>query len=272
MPTGPAVGSSTAGSSKTLDKALTLLRFVVMRGEALALTDVARETGLPKPTLHRLLGVLAAHGLVRLDRDGRYHPGPILLVYGTAYLGSTDLRRESLDLLAELMSATGETAHLGVLQPPHVVYVEKVESPRAVRMHSTIGGLSPIHSTGLGKAMLAHSNPGSIEVELRRPLERRTSATITDPAALRDELAAVRSRGYAIDDIENEEGIRCVAAPVFDHQGEMIGGISVAGPDTRMTPETAQEIAPLVVDVAVRLSRRLGYAGTLPATSPQRCG
>ncbi|MEJ7800914.1 MAG: IclR family transcriptional regulator [Ilumatobacter sp.] len=270
MPDRPAGSSTAAGSSKTLDKALTLLRFVVMRGEALALADVARETGLPKPTLHRLLGVLAAHGLVRLDRDGRYHPGPVLLVYGTAYLGSTDLRRESLDLLAELMSATGETAHLGVLQPPNVVYVEKVESPQAVRMHSTIGGLSPIHSTGLGKAMLAHSNPGVIDVELRRPLERRTDKTITDAALLREELEVIRSRGYAIDDIENEEGIRCVGAPVFDHQGEMIGGVSVAGPDTRVTPAAADEIAPIVVDVAVRLSRRLGYAGTLPATSPRR--
>lgn len=253
------------GASKALEKALVLLHLVALEGVPLTLADVSRLAGMPKPTVHRLLGVLCHHGLLRLDREGRYCPGPALLVYGTAYLASTDIRQESRDLLAELVERTGETAHLGVLQPPSVVYVEKVESPRPVRMHSTIGGVSPVHSTGLGKAMLAHANPGVVAVEMQRPLAQRTANTITDPQLLMVELERVRARGFAIDDVENEEGIRCVAAPVFDHRGDLVGGISVAGPDTRLTSGVAEQIAPMVVDVAVRLSRRLGWSGTLPA-------
>lgn len=256
---------SPTGASKALEKALSLLRLIALHGEPISLAEISRLALIPKPTVHRLIGVLCHHGLVRLDRDGRYCPGPALLEFGTAYLVSTDIRQESRDLLTELVSGTGETAHLGVLQPPSVVYVEKVESPRAVRMHSTIGGVNPVHSTGLGKAMLAHAKPAIVAVELTRPLVRRTANTITDPERLRAELGKVRQRGYAIDDVENEEGIRCVAAPVFDHHGDLVGGISVAGPDTRLTRGVADEIAPQVVDVALRLSRRLGYAGTLPA-------
>lgn len=260
---GPYADSLT-GSSKALEKALFLLRLVALRGEPLSLVDASRLSGLPKTTVHRLLGVLCGDGLLRLDREGRYCAGPALLVYGTAYLASTDIRHEARDLLAELVDLTGESAHLGVLQPPSVVYVEKVESPRPVRMHSSIGGISPIHSTGLGKAMLAHAPEELIAAELLRPLERRTANTIVEPDELQAELERVRQRGYAIDEVENEEGIRCVAAPVFDHTGQLVGGVSVAGPDTRLTSEVALSIAPRVVDVAVRLSRRLGWTGSLP--------
>lgn len=270
MTTPTTTNRAPTGASKALEKALSLLELVSMRGQPIALAEVARVSRMPKATVHRLLGVLCSHGLLRLDRDGRYCPGPELLVMGTAYLANVDIRHESRDLLAQLVDKTGETAHLGVLQPPSVVYVEKVESPQAVRMYSRVGSISPMHSTGLGKAMLAHAAPAVIDEALAHPLEARTERTITDPEQLRDELETIRRRGFAIDDVENEIGIRCVGAPVFDHHGDLAGGISVAAPDTRLTRALADDIAPLVVDVAVELSRRLGYAGTVPVAAPVR--
>jgi IclR family acetate operon transcriptional repressor len=117
--------------------------------------------------------------------------------------------------------------------------------------------------------MFAHAGPAVIDEALARPLEARTERTITDPELLRAELESIRRRGFAIDDVENEVGIRCVGAPVFDHHGDLAGGISVSGPDTRLTRALADEISPLVVDVAMRLSRRLGYADTLGQGAPR---
>jgi DNA-binding IclR family transcriptional regulator len=128
-----------------------------------------------------------------------------------------------------LRDRTGETVHLGVLEAGQVVYVEKLESPGPLRMASMVGRIVPAHSTALGKAMLAYlpGAGGADRGEAR--LVRRTPNTITDPARLFQELAAIRARGYSIDNVENEEGIRCVGAAIFDHRGRVAGAVSVSG-------------------------------------------
>lgn len=252
------------GASKTLVKALTLLQLVSRNPAGLTLAECSRETGLPKPSAHRVLQTLVDHGLLRFDGEGTYRLGTQCLVLGTSFLDNLDIREESRGLLVELMRHTGETCHLGVRDGSRIVYIDKVETSHAMTMRSRIGSTQPVHSTGLGKAILAHAERRVVEEVIAGGLTRRTPATLTDPDALRADLERTRRRGHSIDDVENEEGVRCVGAPILDHHGDVVAGVSVAGPEHRMTDDRIGEIAERVRATAVAISRRLGYQGSLP--------
>lgn len=190
-----------SGASKTLVKGVMLLNLVMEHPQGIGLAELSQLAELPKPTAHRVLGVLVDEGLLRADSGGGYRLGAQCVVLGMAFLNGLDLREESRDLLAELLDHTDETCHLGVLDGNRIVYIEKMESSHAVRMHSSIGSTGPVHSTGLGKAMLAHSEPGVIEALIAQGLPSRTAQTITAPGKLKAHLEEVRSRGFAVDDI-----------------------------------------------------------------------
>lgn len=247
------------GSAKNLVKAFALLQAMVDRGGGLTLAELSRLGDLPKPTARRLLASLSGLGMVREDGQGTYSLGPQCLVLGSAFLGGLDLRREARGVLAELMEKTGETCHLGVRDADRVVYIEKVESPKAVRLRSGVGFTAPLYSTALGKVMLAYGDEADVERLAGRGLEKRTPNTIVDAGSLRAEVERVRELGFAVDDVENEEGIRCVAAPVFDHGKEVIASISVSGPEYRIPPERLGELSAEVRDAAARLSERVGF-------------
>jgi DNA-binding IclR family transcriptional regulator len=240
----------TIGAAKTLVKALRLVEVISQRPEGLTLAEASRVSGLPKPTAHRVLGPLVQARILRIDGAGVYRLGMQCLVLGTAFLESLDLREEARDVLAELVERTGETCHLGVLDGARIVYIEKVESSHAVRMFSKVGLTNPVHSTGLGKAMAAFSDERVIEEVIAAGLPRRTPRTTTDPEAFRAELESIRRRGYAVDNVENEDGIRCVAAPVRDHTGTVVAGISVAGPQYRLTLDRVSELVTVTLFAA----------------------
>jgi DNA-binding IclR family transcriptional regulator len=254
------VTEAVAGS-QTLDRALgALLQIGESGSRGLTLAECSASLGYSKPTVHRILRTLASRGFLRVDRErGLYTLGVANLRLGMTFLEQLDLRNEALPILRELGERTGETVHLGVLDGSDVVYIEKVESTHAVRMFSQIGRTTPAYSTGVGKAILAQLPPEEVAQVLPERLEARTSATITDRAALLGHLVEVRRRGYSTDEVENEEGIRCVGAPVFDHTGIVCAGISVAGPATRVTSERTPELGRLVQTAALSISRRIGY-------------
>lgn len=266
-PEGPATGAA-----KTLIKALRILASVAAHPEGLTLSDLSRICRLPKPTAHRVLGVLVEGGMLRLEADGGYRLGPECLVLGTAFLENLDLRDRARDILTDLVERTGETCHLGVLDGMRVVYIEKVESPHPIRMASRVGRTNAAHSTGIGKALLAFSPEEQVDAIIASGLEQRTPRTITDPSRFRNELAMVAKRGYAIDDVENEEAIRCIAAPVFDHQHAVVAAISIAGPEYRLSLGRLVEMADDVRAAARELSRRLGFPddGLAPWGTPRR--
>lgn len=250
----------TAGS-QTLDRALRILIQVGEHGaEGLTLADCTALLGFSKPTTHRILRTLASRGFLRLDpKRGVYTLGVANLRLGMAFLEQLDLRAEALSLLRELADRTGETVHLGILDGSDVVYIEKVESRHPVRMFSHVGRTMPAYSTGVGKAILAYLPSDQLESAVPARLEARTPATITDKAQLIRHLGEVRGRGYSIDDVENEDGIRCVGAPIFDHTAAVRAGISVAGPETRVTVARAPELGALVRETALAVSRRIGF-------------
>jgi IclR family acetate operon transcriptional repressor len=225
----------------------------------MTLSECANALGYSKPTTHRILQALMRREFVRLDDErGTFTLGVANLRLGNRFLESLDLRREALPTLRALAESTGETAHLGHLSGTDVVYIEKVESSHAVRMYSRVGDTMPAYSTGVGKAILAQLGDDELDRHLPAELLPRAANTITDRAALREELHRTRERGYSLDDIENEDGIRCAGAPVFDHNGRVQAAISVAGPATRMTVERLHELGPLVRAHADAVSARVG--------------
>lgn len=258
----PAQAGGQLAGSQTLDRALTVLLEVADNGpRGLSLAECSHLLGYSKPTTHRILRTLAARGFLRRDEErGAYTLGLANLRLGMAFLDQLDVRREALPILRRLADVSRETVHLGVLSGGEVVYIEKVESPQAVRMWSRVGHTMPAYSTGVGKAILAFLPPEELRRILPARLEARTPATIPTRAELEAHLAEVRARGYSTDDIENEEGIRCVGAPVFDHSGSVCAGISIAGPAMRVTPERFPELGEMVRRAASEISARMGWA------------
>lgn len=251
------------GTSRSVARALQVLDVVAVRSrEPVRLVDIVAETGLPKTTCHRILGTLTHMGLLRVDDQSRFGPGALLLAMGMNFLSQTDIRSLARPLMEQLAMETEETCHLGVMQFPWVVYLEKVESPLAIRMHSEVGAINPIYCTGLGKALLAFSPAEVVDEVCGLPLEARTPRSITSPIELRRELEKIRDRGFAIDNVENEAGIRCVGAPILGHDGNAVAALSLAGPETRLTLDVAVNLGENLLDVAQRISAQMGYQGS----------
>ncbi len=232
--------------------------------DGLTLAELATGLNLNKSTVLRLVKPLCdAHLLERAAADSRYRLGTETAYLGQTYLDRLDLRSSAHDIMARLMNASQETIHLVIFDPPEVVYVDKVEAPQPIRMHSRIGSRQPAFCTAVGKTFLAHAPEPVVQSVIDAGLPSRTPNTITSEARLRSELAAIRAQGYAVDDIENEPDIRCVGAPIFDHTG-VVAAASISGPITRVTPERVAELGTLVREAATEISHRLG--GARPVT------
>lgn len=253
-----------SGSAKALTKGIALVELLTGHPRGLRLADVIRMADVPKATALRLLDALTAAGLVRCDDAGRYRLGPQCAVWGSAFIDHLDLRTEAHDLLAGLAETSGETAHLGIADGTRILYIDKIDSPHALRMFSRVGASNPMYCTALGKAILAYADAAVVGEVIAAGLPRRTENTITDAESLHAELARVRRQGHAVDDVENEEGVRCVAAPAFDHHGRVTAALSIAGPATRMTRERLRTLTPELTKAAQTLSHRLGH-GRMPS-------
>jgi DNA-binding IclR family transcriptional regulator len=196
-----------------------------------------------------------------VNETGQYRLGTKLIELAGRALEAMSVARVAKPQLEDLVATTGETAHLMVFDANEGLYVEKVESPRSFRMPSQVGRRIPLHCTGVGKALLAYLPPEDVErVIAERGLPALSPNTITTPRALAKELATIRDRGYAVDAEEIELGLRCIAAPVFDHTGSVAASISIAGPSARVTPSREAELALRVMAAAAEISRQLGHA------------
>ncbi len=244
-------------------KVLELLEALADGTRSKSLAELTAGTGLPRATTFRLVRTLEEMGYVHKSGNG-YSLGYKCFILCSAARDTVDLRTEALPHLEWLRDVTGETTQIAVLDEWQVVYLERVLSRQPVGyMKSRAGAILPAYCTGLGKAQLAF-RPREL-VEAWAPLQtfrRLTPHTITTAAGLMEELDSIRHRGYALDDEEREPGVRCIAAPVRDHDGEVVAAISVAGPSDRMPQELADsDMARQVISAAANISRRLGYRG-----------
>ncbi|WP_275789246.1 IclR family transcriptional regulator [Pararhizobium gei] len=228
-------GQSVTG---TLGKALSVLELVVTSPVPVRFSDILPLSGQPRGTLHRQLSHLVEEGLLIQGNDLCYEPGLRLLKFACRAWSGNQFRAVAASHLRRLHEQTGETVHLGVLCGVEIIYVDKVESRQTVGMQSQIGNASPLYCTGLGKAALSVLPQGKLAETLGQiSFHRFTPNTHLSAVALQQDLDEVRKRGYAFDREEHEAEIRCVAAPVYDADLGLIGGISVSGPAYRLTME-----------------------------------
>jgi IclR family KDG regulon transcriptional repressor len=225
----------------------------------LGISRLANRLGLAKSTVHRLATTLIDAGVLEQNPEtGKYRLGLLVFELGSLVRRKIDVYNEAKPWLFALRDQTGETVHLAVLGRQGLVYINFIESQKAIRMSSGLGQRKPLHCTAEGKALLAFQPSEVIERAIAAGLDRLTPRTITDPAALRDELAVVRARGYATDDEECEPGMRCIAAPVRDDSGVVSAAVGIAGPVQRLTKKMLLSHAPALVNAVASISQRLG--------------
>lgn len=253
----------TENSSPTLgsvDRATQVLQmFVQTSARTLGVTEIATALALSKAVVHRVLASLREAGFVDVEPGSRrYQLGPAALALGLAYLERIDLRAQARPVLERLSAVTHETATLSVRHGDQRIYVDQVTPLTEIRMTVPLGRPYPLHAGSSSKAFLAFLSEAEQADYLQRDLPRLTDATVTDPAALAKELAAIRKRGYAKSLGERQPGAASVAAPVFDHEGHPVGAVSVCGPIERFRSHT-DEAGALLLDGCRELSRQLGF-------------
>ncbi len=257
--TGEPIGSST---STTVAKAIHIVEILASKGDVgISLAELSSLINMPKSSTHRYLATLQELELAERKDGDRFCLGAKVIEIAGVFLAKSDLRNEAQVEMNKLAEKTGETIHLAVPSGREVVYIAKIESPYALGMSSHIGMRLPMYCTSLGKAILAFSNPDLLEAVLSNDIVARTTHTKTSPKSLRGELVSIRSQGFALDNEENEPGIRCVGAPVLDYSGKAIAAMSISGPCERITVERAIKLGPQLWESTRRLSRRWGYSG-----------
>ena len=254
-----------AGPKRTYDitalqRGLRLLHLFSESPRGLTAKQVAGLSRLPVSTVHRFLANLVSAGFLSCDSDGNYHLGIACFAIGQAAVGQLDIRRLSLPYLRELNQQTRETIHLTVRHGLTAVYVEKLDSPEPLRIHSRIGAAVPLYCTAVGKVMLAHmpqEERARILPELQ--IRRLTPNTVGNLQELETELYRVRKNGYACDMEEHEMHIRCLAAPIWDHNGSVQSSLSLTAPLVRMPVTRLRQLAPMIQAAGLQISRQLGY-------------
>jgi len=250
---------------QTIERASQILDILGQSQQGTSIRELSTKINLPKGTIHRLLSSLLYFGYVRQDPKTRnYFLGFKLVELGNLLLGQLDLRKEAEPFLRDLAEGTKETIHMVIMDRDEVVYIEKVEFEQnsgGLRMASRVGLRNPIHSCAVGKVLLADFSDEAFDHFLRgKNLMKRTENTMTDPVQLKEHLKLVRKQGFAIDDEENEKGIRCVAAPVRNGAGKVVAAISISGPAFRVTKKIIQEsLRKEVMETANNISQRLGF-------------
>ncbi|GAA2384993.1 MULTISPECIES: IclR family transcriptional regulator [Gordonia] len=256
-PSDPGDGEHAVDRATVVGKVVTILRAFTVDDNELSLAELVRRTGLHKATVHRLAGELV--GVRLLDRtDDGYRLSGGLFELGMLASVERSLLEIAMPFLQDLYGRTRETVHLGVLDGHEVVYVAKIGGHRQASAPSRTGGRMPLHCTGIGKALLAHSDPALQQSVLAGPLPRRTPRTIVAPGILARQLDAIRESGAAFEYEESAPGIACVAAPILDvANNTVVAAVSVTGPLTRYRPEAHTDaVRAAATGIASTLDRR----------------
>ena len=245
---------------KVLDKSLSILDTLLRHNSALSLTKICEKLKIYPSTGHRMLDTLRYWGYVEQDPNTqKYQLGLKAVELGMVKLHQMELVKEACPYLKELVNQCNETIHLGVLEEGEVLYLAKEESSQTIRMVSYIGRRAPIHCTALGKALLAYL----LEEERKKILEKKglprlTEKTIIDEKALEKELYKIREQGFALDNEEHERDVRCIAAPIKNHEGKVIAAISISGPAFRIDVNKQNHLKKTLIQVSEKISKRIG--------------
>ncbi|MCM3087910.1 IclR family transcriptional regulator [Bhargavaea ginsengi] len=246
---------------QSVDRAIDILELFMATGPELSIKEISGKLDLSKSTVHGIIKTLEHRGYLQQDPESlKYRLGIKLFELGNVVGSSMDIRKIASPLIRSLVEELHETVHLAVMEREEVVYVEKLEGPRTLTIYSHVGKRAPVHCTGVGKAILAYQSDERINKMLAsEDLVAHTQHTMTDEAAIKEHLKIIRNRGYAVDDEEIELGLKCVAAPIFDHQGNVTASISCSAPKVRVDDHSFGEMVGKITAAASKISAALGY-------------
>ena len=243
---------------KSLDRALTVLT-KLSKNQNITLTELSQKLGESPSTIYRVLTTMAQHQIVECDDNSQtWHIGSGAFQIGSSFLRRTSLIETSRPFLRSLMEETGETANLGIEKDGNVLFLSQVETHAPIRAFFPPGTLSPLHASGIGKALLAQYSDAKLEQFIKTDLESFTPHTKATLKLLQSDIQITLARGYAVDDQERNMGMRCIAAPIKNAFGEVIAGISVSGPTSRVASDKVQTFAKSVISAAINVAAAMG--------------
>ena len=243
-----------------------IIEFLACSKEWISLRTMARELDISAASAYRSLNSLKELGYVRQHpQDSKYQLTLKIAWISAQVLDNVQLRQIAHPFLQNLTSITNETTHLAILEDSEFVYIDKVDNTQAMRMRSRVGQRGQLHCTATGKSMLAFLPEQEMLALLPRlKFQPVTENTITDTAKFQEHLLRIRRLGYAVDDEENEMGIRCIGSPIYDHAGRLVGALSISGWTITMTRERIPQLAPELIQTCRRISIELGFTGEIP--------
>jgi len=257
----PRPRSDNSQTLHTVERAISVLKTLARSGREMGVTEIANALDVYPSVISRLLATLRKDRLVRQNPQTlKYQLGMGILELSAAVIDSIDLTSIARPALGELNRMTSETVFLMVIDGTDGVNLMRIDSPHGVVTKARVGGREPLHTSAVGKALLAHLHVEEVDHILQeRGLPPSTPNTITDPAVFREHLKMIRQQGYAIDDEEGEIGVRCIAAPVFNYLEEPVAAISISAPAFRTPVEKLISWSPLLLEKAAEISQQLGY-------------
>ncbi|MFP5112505.1 IclR family transcriptional regulator [Bacillaceae bacterium C204] len=250
---------------QSLERALTILNKLSEYPDGIQITRLAEQVGLTKGTLHRLLSTLSNMNYVVKDEEtDKYKLGLQVLFLSRNLLNHSNIVTVAKPYLEKLSQEVNETVHLCIEDRGEVIYIDKIESNQTIRMYSRIGSRAPMYCTGVGKILLSGMNPDQFEeIVSKINFIPKTPKTITSKEEFINEIEKVKVQGYALDNAENEEVLRCIASPIYDHKGKIIASFSISGPNNRVTMDVINHtLIEKMKQYSIAISRNLGYTGS----------
>lgn len=239
---------------------LRILEEIAKSADGVGVTELAERLDTNKSTIYRFLATLEEEQYLEQQSDTKkYHSGIRLFELASRIVNRADWTKDIRPFLVDLKDRVNETVHLGIIDDSEVVYIDKVECERSIRMYSKVGKRAPVYCTGVGKAILAFL-PEEKRAHIIKNIHfnKFTESTITDDMNFTKEIKMIRAQGFALDKEEHELGVSCAASPIFNYNGQVLGGISIAGPTSRIDEERLFDLALEVKETAQLISRRLG--------------
>lgn len=246
---------------QSIDRALQVLELFSLEKPEWGVTEISKALNIYKSNVHNVLTTLAEKGFVIKDsKTDKYKLGIKFFELGSIVIKNMDLRKVAHPYIEELSKEFKETVHLGILDKGRVVSIEREESDTGLCSHIEIGKRTPLHCTAVGKAIMSYLSENEINLIIKeKGLKKFTENTITNKEGLKNELKKIRIQGYAVDNIEHEEGVRCVAGPIRDYAGKVIASMSISGPAFRINEDNTPNIAKKVKEYCDCISKEMGY-------------
>jgi len=248
---------------QSIDRALQVLELYNLEKAEWGVTEISKALNIYKSNVHNILSTLTEKGFVKKDpKTDKYKLGIKFFELGSIVIKNMDLRKIAYPYIEKLSKEFNETVHLGVLDKGRVVSIEREESDKSLCSHIEIGKRTPLHCTAVGKAIMAYLSEDEVSLLIvkEKELEKFTENTITTKKDLENEFKKIREQGYAVDDMEHEEGVRCVAGPIRDYTGKVIASMSISGPAFRINESNIREISKKVKKYCDSISEEMGYS------------